>query len=271
MFPIDQREGFRSPSYDLLPELPQVMSCPSTDESKQIISQSSNTLIWSGKIGTTPVIGKLYYSRPSIDWLRSNLTRFRTQREYAALSHLQRHQVASSRPVFWTAGYEPKLGGRFEALITETLPDAKPLKRWITRAETSSALQVMSKIGALIRAMHDTGLYHGALYTRNILICQSEAPTPYIIDTDAAIIFPRSLFASSLASIDLLCFCSRLKSRPDASQLIEQLLASYELPPRRHDHFYRQLNQNEKYPRNKELIKVYANLYRLHPRNLIPG
>jgi len=99
--------------------------------------------------------------------------------ELVVLEHLFLHGFPSPEP----------LGIRWErcgilvqgAIVTRLLPGENLLLSFQRQNELS--VETFSKIGAVIRWMHDLGVYHGDLHVGNILL---DGNQPYIVDFDKA-------------------------------------------------------------------------------------
>lgn len=138
----------------------------------EVLSRSSDTLIWRNSKIAAPkqLIYKLYFGRGPISWIRFHLYKFRVQREFEALFYLEQKKVPASRPVAWKKGRNPKLGDRYEVLVTEEIPNAVPfIDLWQDASiKSRQKLQLLHQCMQLISQMHDAGLHHGAMYPRNI-------------------------------------------------------------------------------------------------------
>ncbi len=200
----------------------------------KVIHISRETLVWAVRHqNEIPLVYKLYKKRGPISWVREHLCQFRVEREFHALSHLARQSIPCSRPVYWTKGRDAQYGGRHEVLVTEEIPDAIACNAWLKTATLEQVEEVVVAIGGLFRDMHESGFYHGALYTRNVLLDQAGASgcRPYIIDVPQAIVFPHSLVDSKLAKMDILNFCMKLRRHFPDSSVLTRLLNSYGLGP----------------------------------------
>jgi tRNA A-37 threonylcarbamoyl transferase component Bud32 len=214
VFKLITRNGFQPPQPETWPPALGLMHSEYTAQDYQVLAVDNEALIWRKRLAdNTAAIIKLYHHRGAISWVREHLFQFRVEREFLTLNHLHHNGIACSKPLFWTKGKLPHYGGRFEALATEEIPNAVSLLEYINTPVVDREFQTMLvECGILVRKMHACGVYHGALYSRNILIGGLDRITPhaYIIDTPKAIVYPFDLTATRLAEIDLMNLCCTL-------------------------------------------------------------
>ncbi len=189
-YPVEERLG----ALGVLP--------PSADGDGARI-RSQTPWIWEDALGDgTSAVLKLYPHRGPISWEREKRFRFRVEREFGGLERLVAGRVPCTEPLFWTFGRHPRLG-RFEVLATRKVPDAAPLSAWVGTGEPWPSLEGLMP---WVRRMHETGVFHGALWLKNILATPA-AKGGYdfhLLDMPKAMLFPTSIVGSRMARMDLL-------------------------------------------------------------------
>ena len=154
-----------------------------------LIKEERKTVVWRQALPDgTPAVLKLYRHRnPS--WLeRRGWYTGRAAREFKALCHLEDHRVAGSRPLFWATG-ETAATGRFELLATREVADGVDLRTWLTGTGKDAGVD-WKPLFALAATLHRTGLQHGALLARNVLLAGHDF---YLIDLPRCQFFARSI------------------------------------------------------------------------------
>ena len=180
------------------------------------IKQEDKTLVWRLDLSlpgrTERAVVKLYRRASRCNHWRGKLLRFRVQREFAALCRLADAAVPCSIPLAWGWGASPE-HGRFEMLLTRELPGAVSLKQAFARGDRLRPEEYLPLFDRL-RQMHECGVYHGALWPKNILVDQASdgAWQFYMIDLARAVCFPRSIRNTSMARYDLLSLLNTLKA-----------------------------------------------------------
>lgn len=172
-----------------------------------IIKDEDRTLIW---LQTLPdgdrVVVKMYRHRNRIDFWRERLHRFRVQREFDALARMARYEVPCSEPVFWTYGRSPD-NGRYEILVTREIADATPVRELILSGRDHTRDLDLRPLFQVVRRMHASGVYHGALNTRNVLLAGGRY---YIIDPPRSLLHGGSIEGQFAAWADMLYLCHNL-------------------------------------------------------------
>jgi tRNA A-37 threonylcarbamoyl transferase component Bud32 len=179
---------------------------PTKLDPDKTIKAESKCLIWSVRLDkATPAIVKMYYRRGIINFVRELLLNFRTQREFKALSRLDRHGISCSKPLFWTYGYCKKYGF-YEILCTSQISNAKSLTDFLAPKQIFREDFGLESLFQMVQMMHKSGVYHGSLSTKNILIdaTGNAQPKYYIIDLARSWIFPGSIIGKSIAWYDIL-------------------------------------------------------------------
>lgn len=169
---------------------------------EHILKEERRTIVWSHRPDdASEVVVKLYRHRGLWNTIRGRMTRFRVEREHLTLRHLEQYGVPCTRSLGWHAGRSPTQGF-FELLVTESVPRAVDLDSWL--AECGSP-DVLSSAFASVRRMHDAGVLHQSLATRNLLVRQrpETAPDCLVMDVATARLFPFSVAGRPLALRDL--------------------------------------------------------------------
>ena len=151
------------------PMRPEELGYPEPD---QLIKVEPRTLVWRQTLPDgIPAVVKLYRRR-GIHGLggRCGLVRFRTAREYAALDHLTRHRIPCPEPLFWSHGVSAE-HGQWEILATREIPGVLNIDDAIIVADTRDPLRLdLSRIFREASRIHRSGMLHGTLVARNILL-----------------------------------------------------------------------------------------------------
>ncbi|MBM2853575.1 MAG: hypothetical protein HW417_503 [Steroidobacteraceae bacterium] len=203
------------------------MTAARAEPGQTLIKAEYGTLVWSEPLqGGGRAIMKMYRRRPFYDPVRRWFLPYRAEREFKVLSHLVRHGVACSEPLSWSHGHHDP-HGRFELLVTREVAGATALDKLL---KEPGAVTDLSPLLRLTRRMHDSGVSHGGLAPRNILVSfpVAGAPTFHIIDMSYSHIFPRGIAGTRMATFDLLDLVYRIGSHFPA-QRCSAWLADYGL------------------------------------------
>ena len=215
----------------------------------QRMAANRTTLIWSMVLesGEHAVV-KMYRWRGPISWWREKISRFRVKREFDSLTHLEQQGIPCSRPIFWSYGTSPAYG-RFEILATSMIDNSLQMDDFLNQANDPLRDAALAAAYATIAQMHRSGLHHGALYLRNVMVSPTEDNDVqvHILDTPKAICYPRSIIDTRMAEIDLLDFSLKVL-RQKGMDVLARALSCYGLQPRR---FQWLLNKLESYNPNK--------------------
>ena len=171
---------------------------------EDFLKYEEKTLIWAGHLDCGDrAIFKMYCHRGPIHRLREKTFRFRVEREFDALAYLWEAGVPCPEPFFWGYG-SSAAQGRFEVLATREISGAISLKQILKTPQKSGV--DWGLLYDSVRRMHQHGVYHGALSSKNILVRSDGvgAFTPYIHDMAKTIIFPSSIIGTRMAWFDLL-------------------------------------------------------------------
>lgn len=178
---------------------------------ESLIKNEFGTLIWPQDVGAQRrAILKMYRHRGPVASLRERTFRFRVQREFEALHHLQRWAIPCSEPIAWAHGHSAE-HGRFEILATWEVAEAKSTRSLAEVTKAEIAHWDLSSLYRSVRRMHESGMFHRVLHLRNVLAGQDGAGDRafYIIDTPGALLFPHSIVGTRMASFDLLNLSSQ--------------------------------------------------------------
>ncbi|MGB7218214.1 MAG: lipopolysaccharide kinase InaA family protein, partial [Vicinamibacterales bacterium] len=140
-----------------------------------VIKREERTLIWREvRPGGDHVVVKLYRKRSAGSALRSRIMRFRTEREYRRLRHLQRWGIPCTEPLGWGAGWSREHGFH-EVLLMREVPNALPLRDHLKAAldgqgKPGLASVPLDPLFRIVRRMHESGFCNQTLYARNVLV-----------------------------------------------------------------------------------------------------
>jgi hypothetical protein len=127
------------------------------------------------------------------------------QREYDALRILAEAKIPCSVPCLWGWGSCAE-HGHFEVLLTCEIPAASSLKQHLGAGGQRLRPRQWFPLSDALRRMHESGVYHGALWPKNILVRREGADEYgfYLIDLARSLLFPRSILGTTMARFDLL-------------------------------------------------------------------
>lgn len=196
-----------------------------------LIKVEPGTLIWGVKLpDQTRAIVKMYRRRSLLQARRTRVGSFRAGREYAALRRLSERRVPCSEPLFWAHG-EAEVHGRFELLATLAIEGAVPLTAWIADASESARMAVLHSVFRSVRAMHASGVRHGGLSFKNLLVAPASGEAAvFLIDFSRSVLFPYDIAGTRMAWFDLADLTTKVV-RLLGSDVCAPLLASYGLRP----------------------------------------
>lgn len=166
-----------------------------------ILKREARTLVWrERRPDGTAIVVKLYRKRGLITVLRSRLLRFRTEREYRRLRHLQRSGIPCTEALAWGAGWSTE-HGRHEILVMREVPHAVELGQYLKEGGVAP----LDPLYQIVRKMHESGFCCQTLYLRNVLLNRDAAPGEgyFLSDVPRSWTFPGSLVGSELALYDL--------------------------------------------------------------------
>jgi tRNA A-37 threonylcarbamoyl transferase component Bud32 len=149
-----------------------------------------------GAGGAAPggVIGKAYRYRKGWDRFKYRFLRHRAAQEWTALRRLEAAGLPVPRPL---AVGEDRRGGavRGGGLIMTFIPDAVRLAAALADLAPGDALSgearsLLEAAGALVRRLHDRGVWHRDLHAGNILVSRRDGSL-HLIDLHSAVFLPR--------------------------------------------------------------------------------
>jgi len=244
-------------------------------DSDKIIKAEAKCLIWIEQLedGSSAVI-KMYYRRGFANFIREIILNFRVKREFKILKHMASCGVPCTIPLYWTFGY-CKEYGFYEILHTRQIPNTISLKTLLSSETLTDKNIDLDPLFQLVYNMHRSGVYHGALSTKNILI----EPTGntqakfYSIDFARGWLFPGSIIGKQIAWFDLLKLVRSIESHLSIGYC-QPYLAQYGLEKGDIERFYQDAGRYQSYSRKhkriKNVLKVkvffYAILTHLNPR-----
>jgi hypothetical protein len=171
-----------------------------------LIKEERRTLVWLDQMGTVvPAVIKMYRRHGFVSELRKRIFTYRVKREFEALKHLCSAGIPVSDPLFWGVGRSPD-HGRFEILGTKYIPDSVNLQELITQAPGPDySIPDFEPLAQLVRRMHAAGVWHGALYARNVQCRKEENGWSFhLIDFPRAFLFRHDLGPTHMAHYELL-------------------------------------------------------------------
>jgi serine/threonine-protein kinase RIO1 len=201
-----------------------------TPAQEVLVKAEPGTLIWSAKLpDQTRAILKMYRHRTRLQARRTRVKSFRARREYEALLRLWQRRVPCTEPLFWARGVT-ETHGRFEMLATHAIEGAVPLASWLGSATESGGMAVLHAAFRSVRAMHASGVRHGGLSFRNLLVAPADEGTAvFLIDFSRSVLFPYDIAGTRMAWFDLADLSTKVIRR-FGSEACAPLLASYGLP-----------------------------------------
>ena len=225
-------------------------------DSDKIIKAEAKCLIWTEHLddGTSAVI-KMYYRRGFANFIREIILNFRVKREFRILKYLASHGVPCTIPLFWTFGY-CKAYGFYEILYTRQIPNTISLKTLFS-SETQTDKNIdLGPLFHLAYNMHQCGVYHGALSTKNILIDPTGNAQVkfYSIDFARGWLFPGSIIGKQIAWFDLLKLVRDLESEMNIGDC-RPYLAQYGLESGAIEKLYQDAGRYRSYSRKQKRIK----------------
>ena len=173
-----------------------------------VLKRETGTVIWvETRPGGERTVVKLYRKRGAGPASRARITRFRAEREYRRLRHLQRWNIPCTEPLSWGAGWSTDHGFH-EVLVMREVPNAVELREYV-RTEGIP----LAPLYQMVRRMHESGLCNQTLYARNVLVSRDAPPGEgYVIaDIPRSWTFPQSIVGTDMALYDLLDLTAELE------------------------------------------------------------
>jgi tRNA A-37 threonylcarbamoyl transferase component Bud32 len=249
-----------TPKLNLPPESGSIV-WPFKINTDTIIKAEANCLIFTEQLedGTSAVM-KMYYRRGLANVAREYALNFRVQREFRILGHLADCEIPCTIPLFWTYGY-CKAYGFYEVLCTRHIPNAISLRTFLSSASIADKNIDLGPLMVLVYNMHRSGVYHGALSTKNILVDATDsAQSKYFhIDLARGWLFPGSILGNRIAWFDLLKLVKKIESRLGIGYC-RPYLSHYGLGGAAIERFYRDAaryqSTSRKHKRLKNVMKI---------------
>jgi tRNA A-37 threonylcarbamoyl transferase component Bud32 len=245
---------------------------PSGADDIGIFKSERNTLVWRQDLAddASAVVFKLYRHISIFKLLRSSLSRGRrVKREFAALSRLTAAGVSCSEPLGVFCGHT-RDSGFCEALVTRCVENSVTLE---DLREECSRLD-LTHLYKLVRRAHVSGVYHGALAPRNVLVTRlASDPVFHLIDMERSILFPYDITGTRMARRELLSL-SMYIVRYEGAERIPELLSAYGFPPSEHETFLRDLSRFRSSSMERDLSSLEFSMRAMlssGPRLSVPG
>jgi len=193
-----------------------------------LIKEEDRTWVWRGvrpgvgkdpESPPEPVVLKLYRKRGYWNAARARLSRFRVEREWRRLRHLEAWGIPCTPPLGWDAGRAPEHGA-YEVLLMREVERARPLDE-VLRQDSERPLD-LAPLFHMIRRMHESGFLNQTLYVANILVAPdgNAGQAFYLSDVPRSWTFPRSLVGTRRAQGDLLdLLFTLLEEKVDPAQI----------------------------------------------------
>jgi hypothetical protein len=251
----------------LLPQVTALLATLPDPAAGSLIKTERRTLIWHQDTGAGHrAVLKMYRHRGPIAFLRERHTRYVVQREFEALDHLRKWGIPCSEPIGWAHGYSTEQG-RFEILATREVAGADSLRSLADRTQAEGIPWDLAPLFRSVRRMHESGMFHGALHLRNILVARDAEGLAafHVIDTPRALLYPGSIASTRMALFDLLLLASEAVKHlgiPGPNLPIQ----AYGLRDRPLQAFLRQLPGFQPTRFDRQRIRVEASLRLAHAR-----
>ena len=220
------------------------------------LKAEAKTLIWSEPIedGSTAIL-KMYYRMGLVNFIRKKILTFRAEREFAILRHLDRKGIPCSKPLYWNSGYCRKYGFH-EILATRKVTNTIALNNYLGSQTVTNKNIDLGPLFEAVGNMHQYGVYHGALSTKNILIDagDNDQAKYYIIDFSRALLFQNSISGKKIAWYDLFKLVRKIESNISIGYC-QPYIVQYGLGKRAVQKFYETIKSNKYYSRKQKLTK----------------
>jgi hypothetical protein len=130
---------------------------------------------------------------------------YRARREFRTLAWLRTASVDCCEPVLWGTGYSPE-HGLFEVLGTREVANLGTLDKLAASLGPEGRREVLGRVFEQLARMHQAGIYNGAPYLTNVLLCTGATPGGdiTIVDLEKSVRYAHDIRGSRMASFDLL-------------------------------------------------------------------
>ncbi len=147
---------------------------------------------------------KVYAQMGAFNWMRKLVVGYRARREFSTLAVLRAATVDCCEPLFWGTGRSPERG-RFEMIATREVPRAVTMAARAASLAPDERAEVLGRVAEQLARAHAAGVYHGAPFLTNVLVCAGGASTSGImwVDLEKSICFARDIRGSRMAVFDL--------------------------------------------------------------------
>src|SRR5262249_12627261 len=156
-----------------------------------LIKRERKTFVWRLALDEgESVVVKMYRHRGPLNIWRERLLGFRVQHEFKSLDILATGGVPCSVPLLWGTGSAAR-HGYFENLVTREIAGAVNLKEILNSRKCTVMGEDLLPLFKIARQAHQCGVYHGALWPKNILVtaAPSQPPRFHLIDMARSIRF----------------------------------------------------------------------------------
>jgi hypothetical protein len=147
---------------------------------------------------------KVYGEMGTFNWMRKLVVGYRARREFSTLAVLRAAAVDCCEPLYWGTGRSSERG-RFEMIATREVPRAVTLAARAASLAPDERAEVLGRVAEQLARAHAAGVYHGAPFLTNVLVCAAGASASGIIwvDLEKSICFARDIRGSRMAVFDL--------------------------------------------------------------------
>jgi hypothetical protein len=147
---------------------------------------------------------KVYGEMGTFNWMRKLVVGYRARREFSTLAVLRAAAVDCCEPLYWGTGRSPE-HGRFEMIATREVPRTVTLAGRAASLAPAERAEVLGRAAEQLARAHAAGVYHGAPFLTNVLVCAAGTSTSGImwVDLEKSICFARDIRGSRMAVFDL--------------------------------------------------------------------
>lgn len=127
------------------------------------------------------VFVKRYRARGALDALRALAGGSRARQEFRNLLRTHELGIAAVEPLCCA---EQRRGGvpTESVLVTRALAESRVLGDEFLKLEPAAFAAIMRRLGAVVRDLHEHGLWHRDLHLGNVLFVPSDDPQPVLVD-----------------------------------------------------------------------------------------
>jgi tRNA A-37 threonylcarbamoyl transferase component Bud32 len=230
---------------------------PTKIDTQKIIKKEKKCLIWAERLeDDTQAIVKMYYRKGILNFIRAKILNFRVQREYKALRQLEYNAIPCSIPLFWTYGY-CKEYGFYEILCTRLISNIEPLMDFLDQTQLVKEDFGLAVLFKMMYRMHTSGVYHGALSSKNVLVnaAGNTQLQYYIIDLAHSRLFTSSIFGKMIAWYDILTLFRSIENKLGIGYC-KPYLTQYGLGENAIKNFFQKSKPHRAFSRKQKRIKI---------------